>query len=221
MQNNASRMAAELMSILERIQSIPQAKLQLTGSGVPGEQSTNYVLFLRQNTSVTADLIQRCVDWIQGLDHDPIGSGAYALHDILMLQDIHVAVESVAVSTLATDIVSGIVLPGEAVVKTSLFSLAQVAQAYTLGLKPVRVSPRDVFTLGLPLVAHLSTESYITVTGIDEAYVQYSTWGQLESKPIEKLKAELSGFTLAPEAILWHSQVYEELTDTLCAFVWG
>ena len=100
-----------------------------------------------------------------------INCGVYALQDILAHHDLKKTPEELALLTIATDLLSNVIKPGDPKLKISLFSIDQALKGYGLNYGAARLKPVDVMALRTPFIAHFKEEHFGTVTGITDTEV--------------------------------------------------
>ena len=126
-----------------------------------------YTLRVDWRNKLTTGQAKEMVDWLSSSDIDPLNCGVYALNDILAANGIKKTPEEVSVMTLSVDLLAGIVKPGDKKLKTTLFALSKVAEAFKLDYKAAKLNPADVLKLTPPFIANFNGEHFVTVTGVD------------------------------------------------------
>ena len=60
------------------------------------------------------------------------------------------------------DLMSDIVQPGEEKLKTSLFAIKKIVDAYGLDFKAAKLKPADILKLTTPFIANFDSEHFVT-----------------------------------------------------------
>ena len=164
--------------------------------GISSNQS-NRSLFLQSNTIFTARQINEIYNWITSPKIHPLNCGIYALKDLLANYQINISLEELSVLTLMEDLMNNIIKPGQEKLKTSLFAINKVADAYDLNFKSFKLEVQDILKLKPPFIANFHSEHFVTVTKIDEKNVYFSDLGKSMFLSREDFGKELTGFVLA------------------------
>ncbi len=199
-----------------------RVQLQLPNSSETDPQlSQNRSLLIDANVFLTRNNIQQFTSWLKTPDIHPLNCGVYVLRDILTYYDIDVSLEELSVMSIVVDILSDIIKPGDPKLKTSLFAINKIVDAYGLNLKSARMASEDILKLKTPFIANFKDEHFVMVTAVQEGYVFYNDIGRAAMEKREEFLAQLSGFVLAPSLDEQESIAFEYIPDSLKAFVWG
>lgn len=95
-------------------------------------KAPEYVLNIDTNAQFNARQAGEIRSWLSDPSIHHLNCGVYALKDILDAKGIKKTPEEVSVMTVSLDLMSGIVKPGDKTLKTSLFAITRVAQAFKL-----------------------------------------------------------------------------------------
>ncbi|MCK5015342.1 MAG: hypothetical protein KAS66_16160, partial [Candidatus Omnitrophica bacterium] len=219
----SARIAASVNHLLNQVayKENTRVQLQLTNGAISNPELNQSSLFIDSASVFTKNRIRRITEWLQNPDIHPLNCGVYALKDILASYDVDTSLEELSVSSLMVDLMKDIVKPGEAKLKTSLFAINKIVEAYGLGLRPAKLAPSDILKLQPPFIASFETEHFVTVNSVDDAQVYYSDIGQARVSSIFEFTAQLTGFVLAPELENQESVVFEYVPDSMTPFIWG
>ncbi|MCK5180724.1 MAG: hypothetical protein KAR32_14425, partial [Candidatus Omnitrophica bacterium] len=219
----SARIAGSINHLLKQVayKENTRVQLQLTNDAISNPELNQISLFIDSATVFTKNRIRRIIEWLQEPDIHPLNCGVYALRDILASYDVDTSLEELSVSSLMVDLMNDIVKPGEAKLKTSLFAINKVIDAYGLGLKPAKLAPADVLKLQTPFIANFESEHFVTVNSVDDARVYFSDIGLARVSSIPEFTAQLTGFVLAPELEKQESVVFEYVPDSMTPFIWG
>ncbi len=178
-------------------------------------------LRLHVNTDLSSERIKAFSAWLRNPDVRPLNCGVFALKDFLEQKGIPVTLEQISIATLAVDILSNIIQPGEPKLKTSLFALDRVAGVYPLDHQVLKVDPKDVLRLPPPLIANFGSEHFVTVTKVEEGKVSFLDIGLARELSTAEFQKDLSGFVLLAPGEAKISVKSKEVSDQEKAFVWG
>jgi hypothetical protein len=186
----------------------------------PGSSDASPVIEIFVGQPLPPERIEQFTRWLR--DIQPIGSGAHALRELLEYRGVRMAVEDVAESLLAVDILNDIIAPGDSIVKNSLHAVREVANAYDLGFRAARIEPGDELALKTPFIANLRGERYVVVTGSEGGVVTCTDMGVQSIRPRDGFLDEISGFVFASCAPEHVSGLQIDYVDgDIAAFVWG
>ncbi|MCK5179231.1 MAG: hypothetical protein KAR32_06840, partial [Candidatus Omnitrophica bacterium] len=219
----SARIAASVNHLLNQVayKENTRVQLQLTNNAISNPELNQSSLFIDSDTVFTKNRIRRITEWLQAPEIHPLNCGIYALRDILASRDVETSLEELSVSSLMVDLMNDIIKPGEAKLKTSLFAINKIADAYGLGFKPAKLAPADVLKLQTPFIASFESEHFVTVNSVDDARVYYSDIGHAQVSSIPEFTAQLTGFVLAPELEKQKSVAFEYVPDSMTPFIWG
>ncbi|MEW5894919.1 MAG: hypothetical protein AB1650_04065, partial [Candidatus Omnitrophota bacterium] len=177
-------------------------------------------LRLHVNADLTFEKIKAYREWLRSPGISLLNCGVYSLRDFLKEKEIEVTLEQISISTLAVDILSNIIQPGEPALKTSLFAIDRVARAYDLDHKVIKVQPGDILKISAPFIASFGSEHFVTVTEINDTDVHYLDIGRPVTAGREDFVKQATGFVLIagglPDGIK-----HKEVSDDEKAYVWG
>ncbi|NLE65187.1 MAG: hypothetical protein GX606_04645, partial [Elusimicrobia bacterium] len=160
-------------------------------------------------------------EWLRTKELNILNCGVYALTDILAAHGILRTPQEASVLTLAVDTIAGIIKPGDATLKTSLYSIRETARAFGLNYEAARLAPEDVLTLKTPFIAHLKDEHFVTVTAVNDGTVFFNDLGVATMLPQAEFTARLTGFVLAQDLEYFFKADHQVLDPATQAFVWG
>ncbi|HQP10577.1 MAG TPA: cysteine peptidase family C39 domain-containing protein, partial [Candidatus Omnitrophota bacterium] len=219
----SARIAASVNHLLNQVayREKTRVQLQLSNNAIANPELGKRDLFIDSDTVFTKSRIRRITEWLQAPDIHPLNCGVYALKDILSGFDVDASLEELSVSSLMVDLLSDIVRPGEEKLKTSLFAISKIVDAYGLDLKSAKLAPADVLRLKTPFIANFGSEHFVTVNKIDGDQVQYSDIGSAQVSPKQDFISQLSGFVLAPDLEEQKDIAFEYVPDSMTPFIWG
>ncbi|MCA9402610.1 MAG: hypothetical protein KC897_02405, partial [Candidatus Omnitrophica bacterium] len=198
-----------------------RVKLQLPAGGANPDQDVSLNVNIKGENPFNLEYINQVVSWLRQPEIHPLNCGVYALRDILNAYEIDVELEEISVSSLAVDLMSHIVKPGEPKLKTSLYSISKIVDAYGLGFRNARLSPQDVTKIDPPFIASFNNEHFVTVTAIQDGVVYYNDIGRPSQLSEASFVSQLSGFVLARNLNQHQNLEVEYIPDSMAAFVWG
>ncbi|MFA5261668.1 MAG: cysteine peptidase family C39 domain-containing protein, partial [Candidatus Omnitrophota bacterium] len=219
----SARIAASVNQLLNQIayKENTRVQLQLSDNRVSNPELSQRKLLIDSSTVFTQNRIRRITEWLQEPSIHPLNCGVYALKDILASYDVDASLEELSVSSLMVDLISDIVRPGEEKLKTSLFAISKIVDAYGIDLKAAKLEPANVVQLNTPFIANFDSEHFVTVKAIDDAQVYYSDIGREQVASKTEFIAQLSGFVLAPDLERQTDIAFEYVPDSMTPFVWG
>jgi len=215
----SARIAASVNHLLDKIANKEKTRiqLQLTGQGSRGK---GHDLFIDSDTMFTRDRIRQISDWLKDPNIHPLNCGVYVMKDVLASQDVNVPLEELSVASLMVDIMGDIVKPGEEKLKTSLFAINKVIDAYGLKFQPAKVDPADALKLKTPFIANFDSEHFVTVNSVDDTLVHYTDIGRVMTMPKDAFVEQLSGYVMASLNAVPLVD-YEIVPPSVQAFIWG
>lgn len=220
----SKQIATSINHLLEQVAYKEHTKIQLQLPQLKdeGEGSQGRSLVIDPKTVITRNRIRQFTEWLVKPEIHPLNCGIYALKDILVNYNIHVSLEELSVSSLAVDILSDIIRPGEAKLKTSLYAINRVANGYGLNFKSIKIDPKDVVKLPTPFVANFDSEHFVYVFAIDDKKVLYNDIGRQAAVTKEEFIKQINGYVLAPDVEKIKSTVpFEYVPEDMQAFIWG
>ena len=221
---SSAQIAASVENLLKQVAYKEKSRIQLKLSPAASlGSSADQSLLLDSNVFFTNSLIKEVYDWLRNPGIHPLNCGVHALKDILASREIDVSLEELSVLTLMIDLMSNIVKPGEEKLKTSLYSIHRIVEAYGLDLKPMKSKPENLFKLQTPFIANFGSEHFVTVTGFDANNVYFSDIGQPMSLSRAEFIERSNGYVLAqePSSSVDMSAAFEPVSDAMLAFIWG
>ncbi len=215
------RIAQSVENLLKQIAYKEKTRIQLKIDDHSGLLKDAHNLTIDSDTVFTTNRIRSITQWLSDPQIHPLNCGVYALKDVLALQGIKSSLEEVAVLTLMVDLMSNIIKPGEPKLKTSLFAIHKVVDAFGLGLKAVKVQPQDALKLKTPFIANFTSEHFVTVTKVDAEKVYFNDIGRPASLSKKEFLSQMTGYVLASDVEQLGEGSYEVMSDAAKAFVWG
>ncbi|MFH1360598.1 MAG: cysteine peptidase family C39 domain-containing protein, partial [Candidatus Omnitrophota bacterium] len=219
----SARIAGNVEYFLRQIsyQQNPELRLRLTNNNLSGAESDSTApsILITSQRFYTDREIDTIYNWLREPSIYPLNCSIYALKDILTSHEIDTTLEELSVVSLLADLMNDIIRPGEPKLKTSLFAINEVAKAYGLDYKALKVLPYELWTIKTPFMANLKSEHFVMVTGMDEENVYYTDIGQAKFMPRDVFSNEFSGFVLAPPSD--NLQEARLVSESMMAFVWG
>lgn len=219
----SEQIANSINKLLNQVayQDNARIKLELPNKSNSIDKNSSYNLLLENNNNFNESYISQITNWLRKSEIHPLNCGVYSLKDILDAYEIDVALEELSVTSLTVDLMSNIVKPGEKKLKTSLYSISKIINAYGLNYKNARLAPEDVIKLEPPFIASFKNEHFVTVTNIDENKIYYNDIGLPAYLSKDAFVSELSGFVLAKNLDAKKDLEIEYIPDSMAAFVWG
>jgi len=223
----SERISLSVSNLLNQIANKPHTQIQLqltnpTAQDLDSNPSNNYKkLLIDSDTFFTTRKIDEYTRWLRRPEIHPLNCGVWALRDILASKDINVQLEELSVSSLMVDIMSDIIRPGDPSLKTSLYSISRIVDAYDLDFKAASLDPKDVPKLQTPFIANFSDEHFVTVVAVNEGQVYYTDIGRSASATIDEFTSQLTGYVLAPNLEAQKDLKFEYVPESVQAFVWG
>jgi len=169
---------------------------KINGARAP-TQNQGPLLQINSNKVFTPQRIEGISAWIKDPKIHPLNCGVYSLNDILALHNVNVTLSELSISTLTIDFMSDIVKAGDSKLKTSLFAIKKITDAYGLNLKALKLAPQDIVKLQTPFIANFADEHFVVVTDISKDKVAYLDIGRPMSEAKAAFVSKLSGFVLA------------------------
>src|SRR3989338_5173379 len=197
----------------------PRINLKLSTSEDEDPELSEKSILINSSIFFTKNRIKNIYSWLRDPKIHPINCGIYALRDLLTANDVMTKLEELSIVTIIVDLMNNIVQPGDQKLKTSLFSINEVAKAYGLKYKSFKIPSLDILNLPTPFIASLQDEHFVLVTAIDEQKVYFTDIGQGMSLTREEFSNKATGYVLAAQNNPITSA--EEISDTDMAFVWG
>jgi hypothetical protein len=180
------RVASSVNNLLSQIANQERTRVQLNLNNNSNSLSDRKILSIDSATAFTPERIQEITSWLSRPEIHPLNCGVYALRDILKANKIEAALEEISVSTLSVDFMSNIIKAGDPKLKTSLYAIQKVAQAYGLSYKAAKVKSENVLKLPTPFIANFNSEHFVVVTSVDAMNVNYLDIGRTMSLPVEE-----------------------------------
>src|SRR3989338_1366550 len=221
---SSAQIAASVENLLSQVAYKEKTQVQLKLPNAPMfGNSDSRVLQINSDVLFTKTRIAQVTDWLRDPGIHPLNCGVHALHDILASHNIKNSLEEISVMTLMVDLMNNIVKPGEPKLKTSLYAIKEIVNAYGLDLKAAKLAPKDTLKLTPPFIANLKVEHFVTVTDVDDEKVYFNDIGRKVSLARDDFLKESTGFVLADKTDL--SRLEKENVDYIShdamAFVWG
>ncbi|MBP9855390.1 MAG: hypothetical protein KBD53_11040, partial [Candidatus Omnitrophica bacterium] len=216
----SEQIATSIKNLLDQVayQDNAQVKLELPSASLKDKQ---YSLLLKNSNSFNDSYISQISTWLRDPSIHPLNCGVYSLKDILKAQEIDITLEELSVTSLAVDLMSDIVKPGEEKLKTSLYAISKIVNAYGLSFKNAKLAPEDVIKLEPPFIANFKNEHFVTVTKVDSNKIYFNDIGVPAYLSKDAFVSELSGFVLANNLDGRKDLSIEFIPDSAAAFVWG
>lgn len=220
--NAASLAVAAIVDmVLRQVALTKEEKARISLPLPNGERQDYATLLITSNILSVSKNFPKFVSWLKEPGINPLNSAAYASYDLLTKSGIAVAPAGISAFLIIIDILSSIIRPGDQAVKTSLFAILKLVDAYRLGYKAARLAVEEVLEINTPFIAAFRSEHYVTVTGADEANAYYMDMGEARKMSRLPFVHELSGFVLARNLERHASAYFEYISETMAAFVWG
>ncbi len=214
----SAHIASGVLNLLNQIAYKENSSIKLE---LPDHSAlTKRNLALDTKVFFTKNRIRQISEWLQKPEIHPLNCGVYALFDILKSRKIDVALEEVSVAAIIIDLVSDITRPGDPTLKTSLFSINKLTEAYGLDYQAVKISSQDISKLTPPFIASLKEEHFVTVFKVDNGKIFYNDIGAAKTLSVEDFVSQFTGFILVAGLETMQAD-YEKVPDSMQAFVWG
>ena len=218
----AVKLSSSIQNLLNKIAYQDNARIQLSLTDQPAVQGEpEKSILIESKINFTDKEIDQVVSWLRDPKIHPLNCGVYALKDFLSFKGISVSLEEASVSTLAVDLLSNIVKPGEEKLKTSLYAIEKVAKGYGLNVKSAKIPATDLVLLKTPFIANFGSEHFVVVKSIEPQQIRLVDLGKEQSLTREEFARQFSGFVLALDLEKQPELSYENVTDAMKAFVWG
>ncbi|MCB9747065.1 MAG: hypothetical protein H6755_01490, partial [Candidatus Omnitrophica bacterium] len=220
----SARIAGSVQKLLKQVayKDKSQINLQLPNRNSFNEQVGVKNLLINSDVVFTEQKINDVTKWLSDPDIHPLNCGVWALKDVLDSAGVNASLDELSVSTLLIDLMSDIVQPGEAKLKTSLFAINKVTDAYGLNFRPAKIDPKEVPKLQTPFIANFDAEHFVTVTSVKSGQVYYNDIGQPQTASLEEFIPQLSGYVLASDLESKKDQIaFESVPEEMTAYVWG
>ncbi|MGE3982455.1 MAG: cysteine peptidase family C39 domain-containing protein, partial [Candidatus Omnitrophota bacterium] len=217
----SNKISKSIKNLLDQIayQENSRVKLELPKSS--NKNNEIYSILLENNNNFNDSYISQITNWLTNPEIHPLNCGVYSLKDILKSYEFDIELEELSVTSLTVDLMSNIVKPGEKKLKTSLYSISKIVNAYGLNFKNAKLAPEDVVKLEPPFIASFKNEHFVTVTAIDDNKIYYNDIGLPVYLAKDVFISELSGFVLAKNLENKKDLEIEFIPDSMAAFVWG
>jgi len=219
----SAQIAASVSHLLDQVayKENTRIKLELNNDAIRDPDLKTRDLLIDSNSLITKSRIKQIENWLRKPEIHPLNCGVYALKDLLKKHNIETTLEELSVSSLMVDFMNDIIRPGDPKLKTSLFAINKLTDAYGLDLQSAKLNPVDILKLQPPFIANLEPEHFVTVTNIDADRVFYEDIGNTKSATFAEFVAKSTGFVLAPGLEEANDIVFENVPDSVKAFVWG
>jgi len=183
------------------------------------------VQVLISRTGFSEDISEHVVEeyqaWLEGGRVNPISTGVHALHSIISKTNPQSPPATIALAVLLVDIVAGVIRPGDAILRSSLFALKMVAQAYRLPYQAARIPAEQIFYLERPVLCHFKDERFVVLTSFDNNRVRFEECSSACDDSREEFLRRLSGAVFAPASSLKQVRDGEEMHDAMAIYFWG
>ena len=216
---STARVANSLDHLFNQIlnQKNPRIQLQLRDSSEKNKRS----LSLSSEDTFTKQKIDEIDQWITDPKIHPINCGIYSLKDLLSLEGMDVELEELSELTLSVDLMNNVIKPGQDKLKTSLFSIHKVLDAYGVNLTAAKLDKTNVLKLPTPFLANFDSEHFVVVTSMDSKNVYFRDLGKSVFLSREDFLKQLTGFVLARDLENQSEIPFEKVSDAMKTFVWG
>ncbi|MBU4334327.1 MAG: hypothetical protein KKD07_07810, partial [Candidatus Omnitrophica bacterium] len=219
----SARIASSVNNLLQQVayKTKTSVKLSLPDSKTRNEDIGQRNIVIEAKRPFNRNRIRQFAAWLQQPEIHPLNCGVYVLKDILEFHGVRATLEEISVTTLMVDILNDVIAPGDSRLKTSLFAINSVVNAYGFNYTSAKLDPKDILKLNTPFVANFDDEHFVTVTGINNDSVNYIDIGRNASEPKENFVSKLSGFVLATGLEGRKDIAFENVPDSLKTFIWG
>ncbi|MBF0486226.1 MAG: hypothetical protein HQL16_06915, partial [Candidatus Omnitrophica bacterium] len=180
-----------------------------------------HTLALEAKTPITSEKIKEVKEWLADPSIHADNCGVFAFKDILNAEKIEKSLSEISMMTIMVDVMQNVTKPGDKRLKTSLLALSESAKALGLNYKPVKINPKNILTLSMPFIAHLSDEHFVTVLKADGDTVVIKDIGVQGKMTREELFERATGYVLAKNMDYFLGAGFEEVSPTMQTFVWG
>ncbi|MBL8014074.1 MAG: hypothetical protein JNN05_09530, partial [Candidatus Omnitrophica bacterium] len=220
-QLSSAQIAQSVDNLLNQIANKENTRLELKIDDAADASVKARRLIVDSNTIFTAQRISDIKSWLSRPDIHSLNCGIYALTDILKARGIKSTLEEASVLTLTVDLMGNIIKPGEPKLKTSLFAIEKVAQAYCLKYQAVKIDPSQLEKLKTPFIANFKSEHFVTVTKIENGTIDFLDIGRPDSLTKEEFLNQFTGYVLTSDVSQLTPSLYKEINNTEKSFVWG